>query len=106
MRLREIATGQYVETVHCPVCEDANLHILRVEIEQEDFKTVVTYNHHAAVPIHQGARGSVVAIHFLGECGHGGALAFRFHKGATYCDWTAAEPMEWGPDVPAELWRD
>lgn len=100
------------DTVAC-VCGERCLHLLTIEVVQEDFKTVVRRNRHDAMPCGKEPqrRGSIVAIH-LGceECGRRSVLAFQFHKGAVYLfALSDAEPIRADAAPPVfddELWRD
>lgn len=100
--------GEWDHAVRC-LCGGTCLHMLSVEVVQEDFKTVVTRNKHDAVPVHdQPRRGSDVVIHFgCEDCNRHTSLMFRFHKGTTYV-------QSYGVEVPGDvdvfahgsLWRD
>lgn len=88
----------------CPVCGDDYIHIGCVSAQQGQTQTVIGCERTETKAAPSGKRGSVVAINFVGECGHAFTYTFEFHKGQTWAGLSVVdvEPGEW----PETLWRN
>jgi hypothetical protein len=100
------------EALPCPVCNEANLHLGPVSVEQAADTIVVGYSRLLKGPklSHDfsprvSERGSHIRISLVGECGHCVMLHYWFRKGCTYGQW---EPLAGDSDAlfATSLWRD
>ena len=65
----------------CPQCEFNFLHIVKVIVARRTDDIIVEKD---SVEIRKGGsptRGNVIAMEYVGECGHHGLIIFNFHKG-------------------------
>ena len=67
--------------VICPQCDFNYLHIVKVIVARKSDEIVVEKDR---VEVRKGGsptRGNVIAMEYVGECGHHGLIIFNFHKG-------------------------
>jgi hypothetical protein len=65
----------------CPQCDFNYLHIVRVIVARKSDDIVVEKD---KVEVRKGGsptRGNVIAMEYVGECGHRGLIIFNFHEG-------------------------
>ena len=92
--------------LHCPVCDDPNVHPRRVEVNQNGRVVDISRYGIGHDERKKGLlRGSEIRLEFYCEQGDIFSINLRFHKGATTV-W-AEQLGHWEGDWPTpELWRD
>ena len=99
------ASGEFSETVLCPVCHSENAHLSKIAINKGGDIFIVDTDGKRTVKGLPTGRGVSVWVHFDGECGHSWHERWQFHKGATYHDEVADIEIDVSEELKT-LWRD
>jgi hypothetical protein len=91
--------------VLCPACGGARVHPIRVEVDRGGDVVEVDAAGVGFATRPRTARGVVINVELVGECGHYSALRLAFHEGTTY---VTVVPLGAGAGAttPAVIWRD